>query len=225
MTFILGMLPKSGGVSLPISLNYVTNYSSDVNNTNYTSGSISLGSAAASGDTRHILVGVHGGGGTNGQVNAVTIGGVSASRLHQISSSEPRPLELWYLQNNGSTSGIVTAEFSTLQSGVVLSVWNLTNPGSITPSDTASDVATGLSASASITMPTGGVGLVLLTTNLAFISTPSWTNATSQYNVMHDGFQELSGAKTTGTGTFSVEAAFTGSSAQISMSVIAWAKM
>ena len=208
MPLTLGMLP---GKKLPFDLTYRDSYGTATDATSYNAGTLSFGPAAATGHTRYILVCTHGCVNTTaGRINSVTIAGTAATRLYFRSDSEGRPTEIWYIQNNNSTSGTVSAVTSTTGASFGLSVWTLTNPLSITPTFTNSAGASSSTTnSVSITVPDGGAGVCLYSTNFNS-GTSSWTNATEQYEVTQQSGQTSSGAKATTVGTYTVTATSAG---------------
>ncbi len=213
------MLPGISGVSgfsvtdAPVlSLTWQSVFGTATDATSYTSGTITFGSVVPAGETRHIIVATHGCVNTTlGQINSVTIGGNSATRLYQISNSQGRPTELWYITNNALTSGVVNVVTSTTQSSFGFSVWRLANPLSITPSFTSGGtVLSSTTNTRSITVPTGGVGMCLCSPNFSSGSI-SWTNAVEQYEQEMQSGQTCSGAITTTPGTYDITATMTGS--------------
>lgn len=209
-----GMASAIGGVSAfpQLSLTYVSSAGQSLGITaggNSSLGTVSLGEAPPSGSTRYIIVATHGDAtSTTGRMTSVTIAGNAATRLYFRSNTDAYLAELWYLENNVLTSGEVVVVPSTNQDSFAISVWNLTNPASITPHASAigfsGDPDAG-EATVSATVPEGGVGMGLFYPR-GVTNGISWTNATEQYEVQSDPNQYPSGALATASGTYDITA-------------------
>lgn len=215
-----------GGSIRPLILKWISVYGTDTNATSYTQ-SMSLGDAVAADQTRYILVATHGCANTTaGQISSCSIDGNTATRLYQTGSAVGRPTELWYIQNNTITTGDVNVVTSTTQASFGMSVWNLVNPLSITPHDSNSLNQGAAANTVSLTVPSGGVGMALDSTNFNS-GTISWTNATEQYEqvTQSSADQYVSGALTSQIGTFDVTATQESASAAHTTVVHSWAPM
>lgn len=215
---------NSIGSFRPLILQWVSVFGTATNDTSYTS-SMSLGNAVSSDQTRYIIVATHGCVSTTlGQISSCSIAGNTATRLYQTGSSVGRPTELWYIQNNTLTTGNVNVVTSTTQASFGMSVWNLVNPLSITPHDSDFLNAGQAANTVSLTVPNGGVGMALDSTNFGS-GTISWTNATEQYEQVTESGQNqyVSGALTSQIGTFDVTATQVSTTANHTTVVHSWA--
>lgn len=182
---------------LGLSLEYVSDTSGN-------SATMNLGATVPAGNTRYVIVATHGCvNATAGNVSSVSIGGNAATLLYRPFVGMGRPTEIWYIVNNTLTSGTVTVNYDTAQFASGMAVWNLINPGSITPTfSNFNNTAATAALSLSVTVPTGGVAMLLDSTNVSS-GDGTWTNATELYD-NPNGSVYRSGAIRTTAGTATV---------------------
>lgn len=221
MPLTLGNLPGKTGALLPLSLSYIANTSSSTNLTSYSFAGVSVGATIAPGNTRYILVAIHGSAvATAGLVSSVTIGGVSASLVLRRDPSDYLPTEIWAISNNGMTSATIDVVFSQQQFGCCISTWQLVNPTSLVPSNSNSAHGNIATLTRTLTVASGGVGMGLMSADPSS-GAISWTNATEQYDRNVEGTQYHSGAYTNTAGTYSISATKAGS-ILASLLIAAW---
>jgi hypothetical protein len=169
----------------------------------------SFGSTIENGNNRYILVLCHsiwGSGGQDGWTNSCTIGGVTATKLFRSNTWQAQCTDCWYILNNSLTSGNINVGWSGTGSEFMkmgFGVYTLVNPASITPTETSlSQSAT--SVAVSVNRSVSQVGLALASPNNDSGGQITWTNATSNYNILGNGSTYFSGAILSGTGTFNV---------------------
>jgi hypothetical protein len=205
MPLTLGTLAKASTSLLPLSLTYIASTFNGSNVSSYSFTGVNVGSTIAGGNTRYILVAIHGCvQSTAGNVSSVTIGGVSATRAARQSATAVDPTEIWYIQDNTLTSADVVVNFSSTQIHCAISTWQLVNPTSITPSSTGANVATATDVAVNITVAAGGVCMALASPNFNS-GALSWTNATEQYEIQVDSSPtNCGGAYTNSAGTYNI---------------------
>ena len=204
-----------------LSLSNVSVYGTSTQASSY-SPTMDLGPIPPAGSTRYIIVATQGCvNSTLGNVNSVSIGGNAATLLYRPYTSMGRPTELWYIQNNTLTSGVVSVNLSSQQYAYGMSVWNLINPASITPHFTNYINQSASVNTLSITVPANGVGMCLDSTNIGS-GTHTWTNAMELFDQQTRSGMYISGAQTTAFGTFDVTCTQQGTGAHTTV-VASWA--
>lgn len=170
--FIMG-----GGKKItPVTVTYTANASSSANASSYTYTAQSIGSASSD---RVVIVGVTG---VNVQASAVTVGGISASKIATATDGATENVTLWTASvPTGTTADIVvTMTGSEVRNGIA--VWSKVGGVGSTTVATTGAVSNG-PATTSINVPSNG-GLVAMVVWAGSGSTPSatWAGPTLDYN-------------------------------------------
>lgn len=206
--FVLGLLPSAaqaqltltgagrggggGAACVGLCLTYRGHYESATDATSYTSTASALGTASS--DRVVIVALASGTSGANANFSAVTVGGVSATRIvNTTGGGSTRLLEMWFaLVPSGSTGDIVVTASSTVQR-LALDWWTITGTTQTTyAARNAANVEVntngGSISSTALTVPTGGVGIVAVrVNNTALPTTPVLTQSSGTPTTRNSG--------------------------------------
>lgn len=191
--FFLSVAPAAEGA-------FLTTDTSSANSTTYTFSSLTFGTAAA--DRYIVACFTTRGGGSNADIDSVTIGGVTATEVINATALQAtvwNGTAIFIAAVPSGTSGdvVVTYNVSTLRCGC--SLYRLTGLGSATAHDTASDTTfSGGELTDTIDVPAGGI--VIAASGQDSGTTPgyTWTGVTEEYDEAVEANFDHSGGIETG---------------------------
>ena len=167
--------------------------------TGFTFSGHAIGTAATG---RLIVVGfgnTGGGGGTAG-ASSVTIAGVTATKIVEVSAADQTTTGIWTAPVNSGTTGDIVLNFSRTTNGLNIGVWAIYDANT-TVDDTGSDADDGgTSYSTTLDIPANGVGIACSVDNKSSSATThTWAGLTEDYDLNYKGNQAGSGAHKTFT--------------------------
>lgn len=156
--------------------------------TNYSFAATNLGTASVD---RYIVVAVGVRHTTARTINTVTIAGITATTLVEISGVGQQSCGLYIASVPTGTSGTVAFTLSGAASRAGIGVWAITNLVSATPSSTGTSTNT-TTTSASVNIPANGI--VIAANYGVGSSSGTWTNVTEDFDNLLTGPNCFSGA-------------------------------
>lgn len=199
----------NASIANPLEFSFQDSAVDEVDRTSYTFASMSLGAAATA---RRIVIGVVCRASTAPVINSLTVGGISASLIHQSRASGGA--YFYYADVPTGTTGDVVVNFASSVTRAGICVWRILNESSMTPTDTASSTNAD-PAALNVDIPSGDSAAMAIAYGHNGTST-TWTGLTedtdteiSSGNVMtaaSDGFSTLEANRT-------ISADFSGASA------------
>jgi hypothetical protein len=161
-------------------------YTTGANQAEYTTGGLSIGADEAD---RTVIVSVAGMGySTSARISAVTIGGVTATRIGAEAVIGEGQVVLYKAVCSGTTA-VVVATLTSTQGSMCIAAWDCRG---ISGTETSTSVDTGANLAGTVDVPAGGICIMAMVSQST--ADFGWTNLTEDYDsVMQTGF-EASGA-------------------------------
>lgn len=152
----------------------------------YTFPGLSFGTAS---DDRHmvaVMAGGHVNSGGSFSVSSLTIGGVAAAKIVELTGTSHRGVSIWIARVPAGTSGDVVANYSTTNSYRAVHLYRVSGLNSITPLTTTTAQGTATSVTASVDVSKKSVLIIgAASWNVAGL-TYTWTGATKDSQLASD---------------------------------------
>lgn len=187
----------AGGGLEPVTLDYRTSAVDAANATSYTFSSQDIGTAGSNRQVV-ILVATTGGPGGTAFASSVTVGGVTATNLHQVASSNSTEAEIYIASVPSGTTADVVVNYPRTAGNCGIGVIAVYN-GASTANDTGGSTDTS-APSDTLNIPANGAAFGVTSIN-GNTRTSSWSNLTEHY----DGSVESSNYHSGASATFATE--------------------
>jgi hypothetical protein len=205
------------------SISFIGTTSDTAGRTTYTFTSVNLGGAGL------CVIGIHSENANVRTISSVSIGGVTASEAAQITSvdNDTATISGLFYRSQSSSSANVVVNFSSAVSRCFISVYRILDNTSNVPNQIRTSTApSGTGLTLSFTgLSNNSVGVAAYTAGTDGITSITWTNATSRYNLSAGGgTTRITGADfiTTNSGDRAVSVSSTNSVQPITMAGAVW---
>lgn len=172
--------PFSNSVTTPVDITFTANAEDTGGGTSYTFSSQSIGTADA---TRIVVVQANSVA-IAGNINSITVGGISATQAVNINGEDNQRLGIWYASVPTGTTADVVVTWSTSMARCGIGVWAMYNADA-TPHDTDTDFHNFSSSSPttlSLNVPANGAVISAAQGSASTLYTYTWSGLTEDFD-------------------------------------------